>query len=251
MTSPKLKTIAIFGATSDIAVGCIHAWLKNNNFNFILIGRNKNKIRAIQEDLSIRYPQSIFLSEISELDSSKLIDSIVKKIFKHKIDISLIAHGSLTNQEKSNIDITYYEKEMYINGLSACLISEAIVSQYLNQKKGKLAVIGSVAGDRGRKSNYVYGASKGMLDIYLQGLQHRFYKSNIKICIIKPGPTESSMTSHLNKDKVNLADIKDVAKVITTGINKNKNIIYAPRKWYFIMKIIKLIPSFIFKNLEI
>jgi decaprenylphospho-beta-D-erythro-pentofuranosid-2-ulose 2-reductase len=99
------------------------------------------------------------------------------------------------------------------------------------RNQGTLAIIGSVAGDRGKKSNYVYGAAKGLLARYVQGLQHRFAKSNVKIVLIKPGPTDTPMTAEMKAKGVKMASAEVVAQIIVVGINQGEAIIYAPKKW--------------------
>jgi len=118
-------------------------------------------------------------------------------------------------------------------------------------EKGTLAVIGSVAGDRGRKSNYVYGAAKGLLTRYLQGLQHRLAGSNVNVVIIKPGPTDTPMTAHLKADGLKMASSKAVATDIVRAIDRKNPVCYTPGKWALIMMIIRHLPRFIFNKMDI
>jgi hypothetical protein len=117
--------------------------------------------------------------------------------------------------------------------------------------KGTLAIIGSVAGDRGRKSNYVYGAAKGLVARYAQGLQHRLAHSAVKVVLIKPGPTDTPMTAHLKASGVRLADAGCVATLIVRAIKSGKPVVYAPRKWGLIMYIIIHMPWIIFKKMDV
>ena len=248
----SFKTIIIFGGTSDIVNACIHRWCKSENFKFILIGREINRLEAIKSNLSTRYPESIF--EIITLDFNDIssIITIIKKIFlQEKVFIALVAHGNLSVQKNCQENLEVCRNELIVNGLSACLISEELSNALYFQGGGVLAVIGSVAGDRGRKSNYTYGAAKSMVNTYIQGLQHRFYNSLVNVILIKPGPTRTSMTSHLAASGTNLADLSLVAKIIIKGISKKKKTIYAPKKWTLIMWIIRMLPSFIFNRLDI
>jgi short-subunit dehydrogenase len=107
-----------------------------------------------------------------------------------------------------------------------------------------------VAGDRGRKSNYVYGSAKGLVARYAQGLQHRLARSSIKVSLIKPGPTLTPMTENLSSTK-GFANVEDVAKDIVKGISKGQSVIYTPAKWQIIMMIIRHLPSFIFNKMDI
>jgi short-subunit dehydrogenase len=116
---------------------------------------------------------------------------------------------------------------------------------------GTIALISSVAGDRGRASNYVYGAAKSLVSRYAQGLQHRFSGTSVKIILVKPGPTETPMTAHLKTQGVKLASTQKVADQIVSGIEKGQSVIYTPKKWGIIMMIIRLLPNFIFNKLKI
>jgi hypothetical protein len=108
-----------------------------------------------------------------------------------------------------------------------------------------------VAGDRGRKSNYVYGAAKGLVTRYAQGLQHRFAGSGVKVVLIKPGPTDTPMTANFKSKGAKLAPVGDVANQIVDSIELGRVLIYTPRKWKLIMMIIKHLPFAIFKKLNI
>ena len=116
---------------------------------------------------------------------------------------------------------------------------------------GTLGVIGSVAGDRGRKSNYVYGAGKGLVARYAQGLQHRLAGTGVTVTLIKPGPTRTPMTAHLGDSGPSLADVAKVAATIVSGMEKRRNVVYAPRRWWVIMMIIRHLPRFIFNKMDI
>lgn len=120
-----------------------------------------------------------------------------------------------------------------------------------HQKFGQIAVIGSVAGDRGRKSNYIYGSANGLVERYVEGMQHRFANSSLKCSLIKPGPTLTPMTAHLADGSLALADVREVAITINKGLEKQKSVIYAPAKWALIMLIIRHLPKLVFNRLNI
>jgi len=108
-----------------------------------------------------------------------------------------------------------------------------------------------VAGDRGRKSNYVYGAAKGLVTRYAQGLQHRLAKSGVKVVLIKPGPTDTPMTAHLKGSGAKLAGADSVARDIVRGMEKGAPVVYAPAKWAVIMMVIRHLPRFVFNKMDI
>lgn len=112
-------------------------------------------------------------------------------------------------------------------------------------------VIGSVAGDRGRRSNYVYGAAKGLVTRYVQGLQHRFAGTAVKAVLVKPGPTDTPMTSHLKQQGSKLAPVEEVAAAIVAGAEHGAAVVYAPKKWAVIMMVIRHLPAAIFNKMNI
>jgi short-subunit dehydrogenase len=167
------------------------------------------------------------------------------------VDIVLIAHGSLPEQAVCQQDLTACRQALLVNGISPVLFAEAFAGQMQKANRGTLAIIGSVAGDRGRKSNYVYGAAKGLVARYAQGLQHRLATTGVKVVLIKPGPTDTPMTADLKRQGQSLARPEEVARLIVKGIRQGKAVVYAPGKWALIMMVIRHLPRVVFHKLEI
>jgi len=246
------KRIVIIGATSTIAEHCARLWLEDQPADLTLVGRNAQRIERVATDLKVRNPQSKIRVVQAEFLDPEAINTTVLDIVKlGLVDIVLIAHGSLPEQTECQNDLQYCREALEINGVSPVLYAEAFAKEMEKAHHGTIALIGSVAGDRGRKSNYVYGASKGLVTRYAQGLQHRFADGGVKILLIKPGPTDTPMTTHLKSKGAKLAPVEAVAKRIVEGIDTGKEVIYAPRKWWLIMMIIRHLPSFIFKKMDI
>lgn len=249
----KKLTILIIGATSTIAEHCARQWLKQQSCEVILLGRDLDKLQRVERDLKIRAPEaSLQLKTIDFLDAEAIQDYIAELYQQQCIDIALIAHGTLPDQEQCQTDLTVCQQAMQVNAISPILFAEAIVKHMIEKDHGKLAVIGSVAGDRGRKSNYIYGASKAMIDTYMQGLQHRLALINAKVqaSLIKPGPTATPMTAGIS-GKGKLASPEQVANDIVQGIQQGRASIYTPGKWALIMLIIRNLPFFLFKKMDI
>lgn len=241
------KKIVIVGATSAIAEHCARRWVENEAVHLILVVRNLKKAEAIAKDLKVRSPTSQI--EIRELDflNPDAIQNLVQEIGKGgPISLALIAHGFLPEQEACENDLAKTMSALSINGISPVLFLEAFAKEMQKANMGTLAIIGSVAGDRARKSNYVYGASKGFVHRYVEGLQHRFAGTDVSVILIKPGPTDTPMTQKLKQEGKRLASVKEVANDIITGIARKKAIIYTPGKWRFIMMVVKALPNFIF-----
>lgn len=246
------KKIVIIGATSAIAQQCARLWAKENPSEIVLVGRNQEKTEQVASDLKVRSPETTITSIQKDFLYPEQIQTLVADIYKQgEVDIVLIAQGSLPNQEACQNDLNQCYDALNVNGISPVLFAEAFAMHMQKANSGTLAVIGSVAGDRGRKSNYVYGAAKGMVTRYLQGLQHRLASTGVKVVLIKPGPTDTPMTAHLKQSGAKLASVERVAGDIVRGIEYGQRVVYTPKLWSVIMMVIRHIPSFIFNKLKI
>jgi hypothetical protein len=245
-----MKKIVIIGATSSIAEHCARIWVKDP-IDLVLIGRNQQKLDLIAQDLRVRSPESNITTKITNFEEPQAIEALISKLNQTAVDIALIAHGSLPEHQECQNDLALCKETLDINGLSPVLFAEAFASEMEKRNKGTLAIIGSVAGDRGRKSNYVYGAAKGLVARYAQGLQHRMAKTNVKVVLIKPGPTDTPMTSSIKAKNGALASVEEVSKSIVQGIHEGRSVFYVPSKWEWIMLIIRFLPASIFNKLEI
>lgn len=238
----------IIGASSAIAEHCARLWARESA-DFLLVGRDLARVQRVADDLRVRSPQSdIQIVQIDFLDVDA-IATLAQQAAQSAIDIVLIAHGDLPVQQNCEQDLHLAQAALQVNGLSPALFAEAFAKQLAQQGRGTLALIGSVAGDRGRKANYVYGAGKGMVERYAQGLQHRFATTGIKIVLIKPGPTATPMTAHLPSG--GLAKVDQVAHAIIKAIESGKPVAYVPAKWQLIMLIVQHLPRWIFHKLNI
>lgn len=241
--------IVVVGGTSEIAQQCCRIWLSDNSIELVLTGRNENKLARLVTDLKIRFPKSKIEHQAFNHLSPMAIDAFVKQISKERLDLVLIAHGSLTSQSRAKENSGYLWKELETNASSPILFSELFAGALEGQGYGKLAVIGSVAGDRGRAINHAYGAAKASLATYISGLQHRLAKTSIKISLIKPGPTLTPMTINAHVGPSKLADPVSVAKKIVKGISKGRRVIYAPSVWRYIMFAVRVTPFWLFKRI--
>ena len=248
------QKILIIGGTSAIAEHCVRQWLsKESAAEVILVGRSVEKLTRTANDLKVRFPSAeIQVQEVDFLSTTSIQNCIQQAYASSPVDIALVAHGTLPNQETCENDLDITRQAIEINALSPVLFAEEILNKMIEKNHGRLAVIGSVAGDRGRKSNYVYGASKALIDKYLEGMQHRLalIGSNVTATLIKPGPTETPMTAEIS-GKGKLASPEQVAKEIVSGVNQGKRVVYAPGKWAIIMLIIRNLPFFLFKKMDI
>lgn len=248
----KTRRIAIVGATSAIAEQCARLWVSAAKVDLTLIGRDAERLERIAADLRVRSPQSTIRVASAQFLDPRAIQQTVDGLFAQEpADIVLIAHGSLPEQKDCEADLALCNDALAINGISPVLFAEAFAAQMAKRGSGTIALIGSVAGDRGRKSNYVYGAAKGLVDRYAQGLQHRFAATGVKVLLIKPGPTDTPMTAHLKAQGAKLASVESVAQKIVAAVASGKAVLYVPGKWQLIMFVIRHLPSAIFNKLNI
>jgi decaprenylphospho-beta-D-erythro-pentofuranosid-2-ulose 2-reductase len=247
-----MKRFVIIGATSSIAEHCARLWVAKAPIDLTLVARNAVHTKSIADDLKVRSPGSMVTVVTGDFEDPDSIRRLVDQILKEgDADCALIAHGSLADQSACQQDLALNARELNINGISPVLFAEAIANSMVRAGRGTLGVIGSVAGDRGRKSNYVYGSAKGMVTRYAQGLQHRLAGTGVTVTLIKPGPTRTPMNAHLVDDGPPLADVAKVAATIVSGMEKRRNVVYAPRRWSVIMMIIRHLPRFIFNRMDI
>lgn len=245
--------ILIVGGTSAIAEHCARLWIKQDACELILLGRDQEKLQRVASDLKVRSPEvKIQLQTVDFLNAAAIQNCINSINQQGAIDLALIAHGNLPNQDRCQNDLIQCQQAIEINAVSPVLFTEIIAKHMIERNHGKLGVIGSVAGDRGRKSNYVYGASKALIDKYVQGLQHRLalIGSDVSATLIKPGPTATPMTAEIS-GKGKLATPEQVASDIVRGISQGKVTVYTPGKWALIMLVIRNLPFFLFKKMDI
>ncbi|WP_371233953.1 SDR family NAD(P)-dependent oxidoreductase [Pseudomonas sp. QE6] len=246
------KRIIIVGATSSIAEHCARLWAQGQEVDMTLVGRDLQRLQRIATDLNVRSPNSeIHCSTADFVDPQSIQRQVDEWLAAGPADIALIAHGSLPEQIACQGNLKEAHQALEINGLSPVLFAEAFAAHMERNNYGTLIILGSVAGDRGRKSNYVYGAAKGLVTRYTEGLQHRLAGSDVKVMLVKPGPTDTPMTAHLKSEGARLASVEDVANDIVQAAGKGVATLYTPRKWQLIMWIIRHMPAVIFNKLNI
>jgi len=244
------RSILIFGATSRIAE-CVARKYAEQKASIILVGRNQEKLGAISQDLLMRGANDV---QYYQLDLAAIGD--IQEFFTQNsklssvVDTVLVAHGVLPNQQDIQYSWTLIRQSYEVNLMSAMCIATEVTQWFEEQGRGTLAVITSVAGDRARKSNYIYGAAKGGLSLFLQGLRNRFGSTPIRIIDIRPGFVDTPMTAHLPKGPL-FAEPERVAEGIVKAIDRGADIVYLPWFWRWILLCIRLIPEVIFKKLSL
>jgi decaprenylphospho-beta-D-erythro-pentofuranosid-2-ulose 2-reductase len=244
------QCVLVFGANSAICHEVLKLYALEGA-NFFLVGRNQEKLQAVSTDLVARGGAVLGVASY-DFNEWQKHDAIVMQARQSmgKIDVALVAHGTLPDQSKSETSSALVKSCMDDNFVSVAIIAQAVAQQLAQQTSGTLAVVSSVAGDRGRKSNYTYGAAKAGIDTLLQGLQGRFSGSHVKIVNIKPGMVISPMTSEMRHSAI-WSTPERVAPGIYQAIAKGAKVYYVPGYWRLIMLIIRLLPTAILAKLPI
>lgn len=247
--------VAVVGATSAIAQHCLRLWAERRPARLSLMGRDTAQLARMAADLRVRSPGTVIETlPLTQATDPAAIEALVQRVCAAApVDMALIAHGLLPDQAQCEQDLQANAEALAINGLSPVLFAEAFVRHMQQAGRGTVGVIGSVAGDRGRKSNYVYGAGKGMVARYLQGLQHRLAltQSPVRAVLIKPGPTDTPMTAHLKARGARLAPVEDVARITVRAMDQGRPVAYAPGRWALIMAVVRSLPAFVFNRIDI
>ncbi|WP_045218696.1 SDR family oxidoreductase [Desulfonatronum thioautotrophicum] len=246
-----MKNILIIGATSAIASACARNWAKENA-NFFLVGRDQTRLKAVADDLLTRGGNAVHTHtmDVNALsDHSAMLDAAFSTM--SRIDVVLIAHGTLPDQQACEQDVNVAIQEFTTNGLSVIALLTNLANTMQAQGSGVIAVISSVAGDRGRPSNYLYGTTKAAVNTFCEGLRARLAKSGVHILTIKPGFVDTPMTASLDLPRMLVASPETVARRIVRGVDMRRNVLYVPAFWSQIMWIIRNIPEPIFKRLNL
>lgn len=245
------KRYLVLGATSGIAEATCRLWAREGA-NLFLVGRAADKVEAVAADLRVRGAAYVDTAVLDLNETQHHADLLAHAITSlGGLDVAYLAMGVLGEQPRAEQDTAHAEHILHTNFTAPVSLLTTLANFMVKQGHGKLAVLSSVAGDRGRKSNYVYGASKAGLTAFVDGLRNRVDREGVAVLTIKPGPVKTSMTTGM-KGSEKFADPAKVAKTIADRIAKGTGgILYVPGIWWPIMTVIKAIPDTIFKKLNL
>ncbi|MGI4853028.1 MAG: SDR family oxidoreductase [Janthinobacterium lividum] len=245
------KRYLVLGATSGIAEATCRIWAAQGA-NLFLVGRSTERVEAVAADLRVRGAAYVDTAVLDLDDLTNHADLMAHAITSlGGLDVAYLAVGVLGDQLKAEQDAAHAERILHTNLTAPVSMLTWLANFCVKQGHGTLAVLSSVAGDRGRKSNYVYGASKAGLTAFVDGLRNRVDREGVHVLTIKPGPVKTTMTAGM-KGSEKFADPAKVAKTIADSIAAGKGgILYVPGIWWPIMTVVKAIPDSIFKKLNL
>jgi len=245
-----MKRVLIFGATSAIAQEAAKKFAASGASLF-LVGRNEAKLDAVKQDLQVRGAASVEALTLDLVDIDEHRGALRTATDRlGGLDGVLIAHGTLPDQQVCERSVEETMRVFQINCLSVISLLTLVADHFEAQRRGCIAVISSVAGDRGRKSNYVYGATKGALNVFLQGMRNRLYRSGVSVVTVKPGLVDSPMTTHLPKNPL-FAASSTIGEGIYRAMVRGGDEVYLPGYWRAIMAVVRGIPERIFKRMNL
>ena len=247
---PVPKRILVLGATSGIAEACIRLW-SNRGDSLYLVARNADKLAVVAADARTRGASQVD-SAVADLDDLGAHPEMLAHAINALggLDVALLALGVLGDQAEAEKNVGAAGQILHTNFTAPVSLLTWLGNYTAQRHAGTLAVLSSVAGERGRKSNYVYGSSKAGLTAFVDGLRNRIDREGVRVMTIKPGPVKTAMTEGM-KGSGKFADVDAVAATLVKAIDKGGDVVYVPGIWRMIMGVIRVIPEGIFKKMNL
>jgi decaprenylphospho-beta-D-erythro-pentofuranosid-2-ulose 2-reductase len=242
--------VLIIGATSAIAHETAKCFAKDGAELF-LIARSEEKLKIVADDLKVRGALRVEIAtlDVNEMERhEEILEQAISTL--DGLDVLLIAHGTLGDQKKCELSVAETMRELNTNALSVISLLTISANYFEQKRRGTIAVISSVAGDRGRKSNYVYGTAKAAVSTFLQGQRNRLSSVGVTVLTIKPGFVATPMTAGMKQGPL-FASARVVGEGVYKAIRQRKDVVYLPGFWRLIMFVVKSIPEGIFKKLSV
>lgn len=240
-----MPTVLILGATSDIGFAIAKKFAAEK-YSVQLAGRSIDQMKPLQSDLQVRYGVDCTLHSFDAMnfgEHARFYESL-----SPKPDVTIYVIGYMNDNEKVAADWNESLKIIHSNYSGAVSILNIVAADYAKKGAGTIVGISSVAGNRGRQSNYIYGSAKAAFTAYLSGLRNKMYHHGVHVMTVLPGFVNTKMTEHLDLPKKLTAQPDEVGKAVYNGVVKKKNVIYVKWFWRYIMKIITSIPESMFKK---
>jgi short-subunit dehydrogenase len=244
------RRILVLGATSGIAEACIRLWAARGDSLF-LIARDASKLAAVAADARTRGASLVDTSVVDLNDTSSHAEVLAHAVNGLAgLDVAFLAFGVLGDQAAAERSFAETAAILHTNFMAAASLLTWLGNYCAQRHSGTLAVLSSVAGERGRKSNYIYGSSKAGLTVFTDGLRNRIDREGVRVMTIKPGPIRTAMTESM-PGAGKFADVNAVAATLVKAIDKGTDVVYVPGIWRVIMAVIRAIPERVFKKLNL
>lgn len=247
------RRILVLGATSGIAEATVRMWASRGD-DLFLVGRNPERLSAVAADARVRGAGFVDTA-VTDLDQTGQHPELLAHAINALggLDVAYLAVGVLGDQARAERNFAEAAQILHTNFIAPASLLTWLANYCAQRHAGTLAVLSSVAGDRGRKSNYVYGSSKAGLTAFVDGLRNRIDREGVKVLTIKPGPVKTAMTEGM-KGEAKFADVNKVASTIVRAIDKGRkgpDVLYVPGLWRLIMGVIRAIPESQFKKMDL
>jgi decaprenylphospho-beta-D-erythro-pentofuranosid-2-ulose 2-reductase len=246
-----MKHVLVIGATSAIATACIRRWVMSGRTCFFLVARDAARLEHAAADLRVRGAEvGTYVMQATDFTAhAGMVEAAVAAL--GRIDIAFLAHGTLPDQSHCEVNADLAIQHFETNATSTVALLTRLASLMETQRSGCLAVVTSVAGDRGRPTNYLYGSAKAAISVFCEGLRARLFGTGVHVIDIRPGFVASPMTEGLFLPNALIAQPDAVARRIVAGIDRKVDVLYTPAFWALVMFIIRNIPDFIFKRIKL
>lgn len=244
------RRILVLGATSGIAEACIRLWATRGDSLF-LIARNQEHLAAVAADARTRGAMYVDTA-IADLNDTSAHPELLAHAINSLagLDVAFLALGVLGDQPRAERHFDHASGILHTNFTAPASLLTWLANYCAQRHAGTLAVLSSVAGERGRKSNYVYGSAKAGLTAFVDGLRNRIDREGVRVMTIKPGPVRTSMTAGM-KGQERFADVSAVAETLVKAIDCGQDVVYVPAIWRIIMAVIRAVPERVFKKLSL
>jgi short-subunit dehydrogenase len=246
---PAARRVLIVGATSAIATEVARAYAERGASLF-LTGRNPQRLAAVADDIGVRGGGGVEAAALDVLDIGSHAAVVERAFASGGLDAALIAHGTLPEQAACQQSPAATVRALEVNFTATAALLTLLANRFEAQRRGTIAVITSVAGDRGRQSNYLYGAAKGGLAVFLQGLRNRLHHAGVSVVTLKPGFVDTPMTAGMPRNPL-FSTARRAGRSIHRAMEGRRNVAYVPWFWRPIMTLIRGIPESVFKRLRL
>ena len=248
-----IRNILVFGATSAIAQEALRV-LVQRGASAYCVGRSPDRLSAVIADLRVRAGPGQTVdgqaADLLDTDRHPALFTAARAALGD-LDAVLIAHGTLPDQAQCETSVERTLAAIAENGTSAVSLLTIAGNELSARGSGVIAAISSVAGDRGRQSNYVYGASKSLVTTFMQGLRNRLAHRGVQVVTIKPGFIDTPMTAALPKSGPLWTTAARAGRAVADAMEKGRDVAYVPGYWFWIMTILRHVPERIFKRLKL